>query len=86
MPHVQRLDFSVRVWDSDSEEGEFGLDELRMGHLPSLEEVNVCLWYREEDDVAVVQRVEDALRQAVEDHPNRLALGIDRMIMCWSLY
>ncbi|KAK3159886.1 hypothetical protein QOZ80_1BG0052340 [Eleusine coracana subsp. coracana] len=79
MPRVQHLRFTIWAWDF----GGFGLDDLRMGHLPSLEEVVVGIWCRqekEEEDMAVVERVEAALRQAAEDHPNRLALDVSRKI------
>ncbi|KAK3159836.1 hypothetical protein QOZ80_1BG0051660 [Eleusine coracana subsp. coracana] len=79
MPLVQCLRFCVRAWDFAGGGG-FGLDDLRMGHLPSLEKVEVDLWYREEEDDTKV--VEAALRQAVEDHPNRLALDIHKW-KCW---
>ncbi|KAK3159839.1 hypothetical protein QOZ80_1BG0051690 [Eleusine coracana subsp. coracana] len=76
MPHVQRLEFTVRACDfGASARGGFGLDDLRMGHLTSLEEVHVELWSRKEDDAAVVAA---ALRQAAEDHPNRLAIRINQ--------
>lgn len=78
MPLVQRLEFSFRAWDVVRGRGRLGLDDLRMEHLPALEEVHVELWYREEDDRAVVERVAAALQQVAEDHPNRLALRINK--------
>ncbi|KAK3163406.1 hypothetical protein QOZ80_1AG0003250 [Eleusine coracana subsp. coracana] len=72
MPRVQRLEFTVRAWDFAAREG-FGLDDLCMGHLTSLEEVHIELWSTKDDDAAVVAA---ALRQAAEDHPNRLAIHI----------
>jgi len=56
---VQRLQFSVRAWDVAGG-GVLGWDDLRMDHLPSLEEVYVELWYRSGDEV---QHVAAALRR-----------------------
>ncbi|GJN12038.1 hypothetical protein PR202_ga30281 [Eleusine coracana subsp. coracana] len=79
MPLVQRLNFTVRAWDFAGGGG-FELDDLCMRHLPSLEEVHVELWSRKEDAATVVKRVKAALRQAAEEHPNHLALRIDKWI------
>ncbi|KAK3159814.1 hypothetical protein QOZ80_1BG0051390 [Eleusine coracana subsp. coracana] len=82
MAHVQHLEFNVRVWHFDDGVGGFGWDDLRMGHLPSLEEVTVHLLYRRKDYAApAVERMHAALRQAAEDHPNRLALKIVESVM-----
>ncbi|GJN38000.1 hypothetical protein PR202_gb27006 [Eleusine coracana subsp. coracana] len=77
MPQLQQLEFTV--WPSDFADGGgvYELEDLRMGHLPLLEEVGVELLYRimKEEDAKVV---EAALRQAAEDHPNRFALRVDK--------
>ncbi|KAK3159837.1 hypothetical protein QOZ80_1BG0051670 [Eleusine coracana subsp. coracana] len=81
MLHVQQLEFCIWVWKFTSGGSGFGLEDLRMGHLPSLVDVEVDLWYMHENDAAVVERVEAALRQAAEDHPNRIALRVNKCMV-----
>ncbi|KAF7034022.1 hypothetical protein CFC21_045079 [Triticum aestivum] len=52
-----------------------GDNDLSMGHLPSLEKVQVTVWFREASD-KVVEEADAALRAAAEDHPNRLVIEI----------
>ncbi|TVU22714.1 hypothetical protein EJB05_32431, partial [Eragrostis curvula] len=82
MPRVQRLEFSFRAWDvAGGDGGGLGLEDLRMEHLPSLEEVHVELWYRKEDGAGgVAETVAAALRRASEEHPNRVGLRITKRI------
>jgi hypothetical protein len=75
MPMVQRLQFSVRAWDVAGGGG-LGWDDLRMDHLPSLEEVYVELWYRKDGDE--VQHVAAALRREADGHPNRPTLRVKK--------
>ncbi|KAF8661886.1 hypothetical protein HU200_056846 [Digitaria exilis] len=83
MPMARRLEFSVRAWDA-ARGGRLLLDgDLAMGHLPSLEEISVELWYRridgDEEELVVA-----TLRRAARSHPNRPTLRINRKRRCVS--
>ncbi|CAN6293155.1 unnamed protein product [Urochloa humidicola] len=71
MPMVQRLFFCIRAWDFSNNGVGLGLDDLALGHLPALEHVEVKVYsncvYRKE-----VVRLEEALKQEEDVHPNRL--------------
>ncbi|KAL6849996.1 hypothetical protein ACP4OV_020623 [Aristida adscensionis] len=87
MPRLERLEFSFRAWDvaaggcgGGGGGGDFGLDDLRMAHLPALEDVRVELWCRSEGGAGEAERVAAALRRAAEEHPNRPTIRIDKRI------
>ncbi|TVU22727.1 hypothetical protein EJB05_32444, partial [Eragrostis curvula] len=75
MPLVQRLEFSLRVWDVVGGASGFGPDDLRMEHLPSLESVYVRLLYRKEDDAEVAERVAAVVQRSAKHHPNLKSIG-----------
>jgi hypothetical protein len=77
MPMVRQLGFSIRAWDIAAGSGGgglIGLDDLRMDHLPSLEEIKVELWYRGGGDQ--VEMVAAAMRRAADGHPNHPTIRI----------
>ncbi|RCV23832.1 hypothetical protein SETIT_5G036400v2 [Setaria italica] len=75
MPVARQLEFSVRAWDlAGGSGGLIGLDDLRMEHLPSLEEIKVDLWYSGGGDQ--VEIVAAVLRRAADGHPNHPTLRI----------
>ncbi|CAO2162206.1 unnamed protein product [Urochloa humidicola] len=77
MPVARRLEFSVRAWDWDvAGGGGLCLDDLRVEHLPSLEEIGVDLWYRRGDDDEL-EMVAAALRREVDGHPNKPTLRVN---------
>ncbi|KAL6907933.1 hypothetical protein ACP4OV_002103 [Aristida adscensionis] len=76
MPRLKRIRISLRARDFFLHHGRFGLEEdLSMGHLPSLREVDVRLYTggssKEEDT-----KVKHALTHAAAVHPNRPSIFI----------
>nr|UBY07205.1 NBS-LRR disease resistance protein [Dasypyrum villosum] len=71
-PRLKHVSFASRVtWIAC---GDF---DLGMGHLPSLDTVEVDLWCKEASDLEV-KETEAALMAAASDHPNRPDLRISR--------
>ncbi|TVU22726.1 hypothetical protein EJB05_32443, partial [Eragrostis curvula] len=70
MPLVQRLKFSLRVWDVVGGASGFGPDDLRMEHFPSLEHVYVQLFYRKKDGAEVAERAAAVVQRSAKHHPN----------------
>nr|CAB3462240.1 unnamed protein product [Digitaria exilis] len=69
MPMVRRLRFCIRDWDF-ANGGD--LDDLAMAHLPALEHVVAEIYTKRACSREVVVRLEEALKQAEDQHPNNL--------------
>lgn len=69
-PRLQKVRFSSPAMSIAR--GDF---DLRIGHLPSLEIVEYCIW-PQQSSAKVVDEAEIAVRAAARDHPNRLVLQI----------
>jgi hypothetical protein len=76
-PRLRKLQFSYpAMWISRG-------DDLGMGHLPSLENVEVQLYPCGATDAEVTEAYA-ALRAAADDHPNRPSLEISKDFYNWS--
>ncbi|OEL20894.1 hypothetical protein BAE44_0018087 [Dichanthelium oligosanthes] len=73
MPRLEEFRFEIPLEDFSG--GEFALDDLALGHLPSLQSVRLYLgkWNGSED---VVRKVEEKLRHEADVHPNHPKLSI----------
>jgi disease resistance protein RPM1 len=73
MPRLENFKFCIQL--EDFSQGEFTVDDLALGHLPSLQDVDVSISYRKgEVSEEVVTKVREKLRHEVEVHPNHPSL------------
>jgi disease resistance protein RPM1 len=68
MPRLENFRFGIPL--EDFSRGEFTTDDLALGHLPSLQVVQVDLYGAEKVSKEVVTEVKDKLRREADVHPN----------------
>uniref|UniRef100_A0A0A9BGF2 Uncharacterized protein n=1 Tax=Arundo donax TaxID=35708 RepID=A0A0A9BGF2_ARUDO len=79
MRMVRRLWFSLRTWDFSN--GDLNLDDLAIGHLPALEHIDAEIYSKKIDNLdEVVMKLEKALRQAADVHPNHPSINTFRRL------
>jgi len=71
MPRLEYFRFGIQV--EDFSRGEFTTDDLALGHLPSLRDVDVDL-YGNKVSQEVVTKVKEKLRHEADVHPNHPSL------------
>nr|CAB3490598.1 unnamed protein product [Digitaria exilis] len=76
MPKVEHLEFCIRSRHFFADGGDLDLNDLDMGHLPSLERVVVHLHSERADSKEEVMEVEKGLRHAVCVHPNSPSIDV----------
>jgi len=75
MPKVQHLEFCIRSRHFFTD-GDLELNDLDMGHIPSLERVVVHLHSERTDNKEEVMEVEKGLRHASSVHPNSPSIDV----------
>ena len=71
---LENFDFHV-PWEDLSGGGEFSFHDLALCHLPSLQLVNIYLGGKQNVSEEMVTKVEDALRQQADAHPNHPSIS-----------
>ncbi|KAG2559376.1 hypothetical protein PVAP13_8NG302562, partial [Panicum virgatum] len=72
MPRLEDFRFCIEL--EDFSRGEFTADDLALGHLPSLRNVEVGLCGEENVSQEVVAKVKEKLRHEADGHPNHPSL------------
>ncbi|XP_039778020.1 disease resistance protein RGA5-like [Panicum virgatum] len=75
MPRLEKFIFGIQL--EDFLRGEFTTDDLALGHLPSLQDVQVYLSGRWKVSEEVVTKVKEKLRHEADGHPNHPSLRYD---------
>ncbi|OEL24476.1 hypothetical protein BAE44_0014505 [Dichanthelium oligosanthes] len=73
MPRLEAFEFSIQLKDFSG--GEFALDDLALGHLPSLQSVVVHLLDKWDVSKKIVRKVEEKLSHEADVHPNHPLLS-----------
>ena len=73
MPRLKNFRFGIQL--EDFSQGEFTTDDLALGHLPSLQYVQVYLSGRWKVSEEVVTKVKEMLRHEADVHPNHPSLS-----------
>ena len=73
MPRLKNFRFGIQL--EDFSQGEFTTDDLALGHLPSLQYVQVYLSGRWKVSEEVVTKVKEKLRHEADVHPNHPSLS-----------
>ncbi|OEL34389.1 hypothetical protein BAE44_0004592 [Dichanthelium oligosanthes] len=68
MPRLEEFEFRIQLKDFSG--GEFALDDLALGHLPSLQRVGFRLYGERNVSEELVRKVEEKLRHEADIHPN----------------
>jgi disease resistance protein RPM1 len=68
MPRLEAFEFNIQL--EDFSQGEFTVDDLALGHLPSLKRVVAVLHGRRKVSGEVARKVEEKLRREADVHPN----------------
>jgi disease resistance protein RPM1 len=74
MPRLETLEFRIQL--EDFSQGEFTVDDLAMGHLPSLQRVVARLYGEWKVSGEVIRKVEEKLRREAEVHPNNPSIHV----------
>jgi disease resistance protein RPM1 len=75
MPRLENFTFVIPL--EAFSRGEFTTDDLALGHLPSLQDVNVGLYFGVgKVSEEVVTKVTDKLRREADVHPNQPGLHL----------
>jgi len=74
MPRLENFKFGIQL--EDFSRGEFTANDLALGHLPSLQDVDVQLYgtWKVSVGVATKVKVKDKLRHEKDVHPNHPSL------------
>ena len=72
MPRLEDFNFNIQL--EDFSRGEFTTDDLALGHLPSLRDVDVGLYGEENVSEEVLTKVKEKLRHEADVHPNHPSL------------
>ena len=75
MPRLEKFKFGIQL--EDFLRGEFTTDDLALGHLPSLQDVQVELYGTRTVSEEVVTKVKEKLRHEADVHPNHPSLRYD---------
>ena len=67
MPRLEDFYFNIQL--EDFSRGEFTTDDLALGHLPSLRDVDVGLYGQENVSQEVVTKVKEKLSHEADVHP-----------------
>jgi disease resistance protein RPM1 len=68
MPRIEAFGFCIQL--EDFSQGEFTIDDLALGHLPSLKRVVAWLFGKSNVSDEVARKVEEKLRHEADVHPN----------------
>ncbi|KAG2559374.1 hypothetical protein PVAP13_8NG301700 [Panicum virgatum] len=79
MPRLEDFRFCIEL--EDFSRGEFTADDLALGHLPSLRNVEVGLCGEENVSQEVVAKVKEKLRHEADGHPNHPSLYVSAEIL-----
>jgi len=79
MPRLEDFRFGIQV--EDFSRGEFTTDDLALGHLPSLRDVDVGLYGKENVSEEVLTKVKEKLRHEADVHPNHPSLSCIRTMI-----
>jgi disease resistance protein RPM1 len=74
MPRLETFEFDIQL--EDFSEGEFTVDDLALGHLPSLQRVVARLYGADEVSDEVAGKVEEKLRREADVHPNNPSIRV----------
>jgi disease resistance protein RPM1 len=74
MPRLETFDFRIQL--EDFSQGEFTVDDLALGHLPSLQRVVARLYGADEVSGEVISKVEEKLRHEADVHPNNPSIRV----------
>jgi disease resistance protein RPM1 len=74
MPKLETFEFSIQL--EDFSQGEFTVDDLDLGHLPSLQRVVAVLYRQEKVSGEVISKVEEKLRREADVHPNNPSIRV----------
>jgi disease resistance protein RPM1 len=74
MPRLETFNFRIQL--EDFSQGEFTVDDLALGHLPSLKRVVAVLYGEENVGGEVARKVEEKLRREADVHPNNPSIRV----------
>jgi disease resistance protein RPM1 len=74
MPRLETFEFCIQL--EDFSQGEFTVDDLALGHLPSLKGVVAWLFGKSNVGDEVATKVEEKLRREADVHPNNPSIRV----------